>query len=384
MPFAKPVGVEVSCMPSNLRTRDCLIFAGGGTAGHLMPGLTAAEQLQREVFRLRIVFACGGKPLESTLIRRARMEMAVVPSRPRPRNWRDVIPCAWHNFRGYLKAEELLRNLRPLAVVGLGGYVSVPVAMAAVRRGVPLVLMEQNVIPGRATRLLARHAQAVCTSFLETANRLPAGSHIRLTGNPVREDIAQAKLRVDAAHAATPCLLVLGGSGGARTLNQQVPQALAGLGPQLQGWRVLHQCGPNEVEATRRLYAALGVDAEVTPFVADMPQTLAAAGLVVSRAGGTTLAELAAAGVPAVVIPYPHAADNHQLRNAQRMAASGACLVLDERQVGDDLPQRLRTAIAGLVANPVARSAMSAAMRRMSRPQAANDVTRVIRDIAGL
>jgi UDP-N-acetylglucosamine--N-acetylmuramyl-(pentapeptide) pyrophosphoryl-undecaprenol N-acetylglucosamine transferase len=371
-------------MPPPSRTRDCLIFAGGGTAGHLMPGLTAAKQLVREVLRLRIVFACGGKPLERTLIRQAKMELAVVPCRPRPRSWRDVIPCAWHNFRGYLKAEELLQTLRPLAVVGLGGYVSVPVAMAAVRRGVPLILMEQNVVPGRATRLLARHARAVCTAFLETANRLPTGSRIRLTGNPVREDIAQAKLRVDTAHASPPCLVVLGGSGGARTLNQQVPQALAGLNAELQGWRVLHQCGPNEVEATRRLYAALGVDAEVTPFVDDMPQTLATAGLVVSRAGGTTLAELAAAGVPAVVIPYPHAADNHQLRNAQRLAAGGACLVLDERQAGDDLPQRLRTAIGGLVTNPVARGAMSAAMRRLSRPQAANDVTRVIRDIAGL
>jgi UDP-N-acetylglucosamine--N-acetylmuramyl-(pentapeptide) pyrophosphoryl-undecaprenol N-acetylglucosamine transferase len=364
--------------------RDCLLFAGGGTAGHLVPGIAAAEQLLREVFRLRIVFATSGKPLERELIQRAKMEMVAVPCRPGPRSWRDVLPCAWYNLRGYLQAEDLLKMLRPRAVVGLGGYVSMPVASAAVRRGVPLVLLEQNVVPGRATRLLASHAQVVCTAFLETADRLPKNARIRVTGNPVRSGIAQPTLRVDTAHSAARCLLVLGGSGGARTLNQNVPRALAGLASELRGWHVLHQCGASEVEATRGLYAALGVDAEVTPFVPDMPQTLATAGLVVSRAGGTTLAELAAAGVPAVVVPYPHAADDHQLRNAQRMAAGGACVVLDERQANPDLAQRLHTAIAGLVTNPTARGAMSAAMLRMSRPKAADDVTRVIRDVAGL
>lgn len=364
--------------------RTCLIFAGGGTAGHLVPGLAAAEQLLEEIPRLRILFVAGGKPVERELVEQAGLEFVAIPCRPGPRRWRDLLPSAWHNFRGYLVAERLLARLAPRAVVGLGGYASVAVASAAVRRKVPLVLLEQNTIPGRATRRLAPFAHAVCTSFLETADHLPAGTRIRLTGNPIRRPMAGLAHRLDAAHADARRLLVLGGSGGAHSLNESVPRALAGLRSQLGGWRVVHQCGPNDVPATSRLYASLGIDAEVTPFVSDMPTMLSGAGLVVSRAGGTTLAELAAAGIPAVVVPYPHAADDHQRRNAQRLAAGGACVVLDERQAGVDMAQRLQAAIGGLVSSPSARQAMSAAMRRMARPEAAADVTRVIREAAGL
>lgn len=364
--------------------RANLIFAGGGTAGHLVPGLAAAEQLVREVPGLRILFATIGKPIERELVDAAGFELVAIPCRPGPRRWRDALPCAWHNLRGYLRAERLLKRLRPRAVVGLGGYASVPVASAAVRRGVPLVLLEQNVVPGRATRHLAPWAQAVCTAFLETADRLPPETRIRVTGNPIRAGFTQPTMRVDAAHAGPRCLVVLGGSGGARSLNQNVPRALAGLSSEFRGWHVVHQCGPQDVAATRDLYASLGIAADVTPFVPNMPQLLAAAALVVSRAGGTTLAELAAAGVPAVVVPYPHAADDHQLHNAQRLAAGGACLVLDERQPGPALADRLRVAIAGLVTNPAARRAMSAAMLRHSHPSAAADVVRVIRETAGV
>lgn len=363
--------------------RATLIFAGGGTAGHLVPGLAAAEHLVRELPGLRVLFATVGRVVERDLVASAGFDLVAVPCRPGPRRARDVLPCAWHNFRGYLRAERLLKRLRPRAVVGLGGYASLPVASAAVRRGVPLVLLEQNVIPGRATRHLARWAQAVCTAFLETAEHLPAEAKIRVTGNPIRDGFVRPTIRVDAAHPAARCLVVLGGSGGAHSLNENVPRALAGLGSELRGWRVVHQCGAQEVESTRELYAALAIPAEVTPFVPNMPHLLAAASLVVSRAGGTTLAELAAAGVPAVVVPYPHAADDHQLRNAQRLAAGGACLVLDERLPGPALSARLRSAIGNLVTNPAARQAMSAAMLRQSHPAAAADVVRVIREIAG-
>jgi UDP-N-acetylglucosamine--N-acetylmuramyl-(pentapeptide) pyrophosphoryl-undecaprenol N-acetylglucosamine transferase len=361
-----------------------VIFAGGGTAGHLVPGLTAAQQLLDELPGLRITFATAGKPLERELIAAASFPLETVPCRPGPRGWRDLVPCAWHNLRGYFKAQQLLKRLRPRLVIGLGGYASLAVASAAARRGVPLVLLEQNVIPGRATRLLAPFARVVCTSFLETADRLPRNCRVRLTGNPVRAGFAQRAVRVDAAHAGPECLVVLGGSGGAHALNEQVPRALAGLGSELTGWRVVHQCGAKDVAPTRALYSSLGIAAEVTSFVADMPKLLSRAALVISRAGGTTLAELAAAGVPAVVVPYPHAADNHQFHNAQRLAAGGACVLLDERQAGEALAERLRSAVGQLAANPAARQAMAAAMLRQSRPTAASDVVRILRETAGL
>jgi len=349
-----------------------------------VPGLAVAERLLEEMPLLRILFVAGGKAVERELVEQAGLEFAAVPCRPGPRRLRDVIPSAWHNLRGYLAAERLLGRLRPRAVVGLGGYASVAVASAAVRRGVPLVLLEQNTIPGRATRRLAPWARVVCTSFLETADHLPTGTRIRLTGNPIRPGVAGLSRRVDAGHADGRRLLVLGGSGGAHSLNETVPRALAGLQSGLGGWRVVHQCGPNDVPATRGLYASLGIDAEVTPFVSDMPAMLSEAGLVVSRAGGTTLAELAAAGVPAVVVPYPHAADDHQRRNAERLAAGGGCLVVDERQAGPDMAERLQAAIGGLVSSAAARRAMSASLRRMAQPEAALDVARVIREAAGL
>lgn len=364
--------------------RANLIFAGGGTAGHLVPGLAAAEALRRELPGLRIVFATAGKPLERELVAASGFPLEAIPCRPGPRHWYDVLPCAWHNFRGYLRAQQLLKRLRPRAVIGLGGYASLAMATAAARRKVPLLLLEQNVIPGRATRLLAPWARAVCTAFLETADRLPPDCRVRLTGNPVRSDFVRRKVRVDAAHAGPDCLVVLGGSGGAHALNEQVPRALAGLSSELYGWRVVHQCGSKDVATTRQLYASLGITAEVTSFVADMPKLLSLAALVISRAGGTTLAELAAAGVPAVVVPYPHAADNHQFHNAQRLAAGGACVLLDERQAGSAFGDRLRATVGQLATNPAARQAMAAAMLRQSRPDAASDVVRIIRDTAGI
>lgn len=365
-------------------SRTCLIFAGGGTAGHIMPGLAVAEQLIEELPRLRIIFAAGGKPLERELVTQAGLEFVAVPCRPAPRRLRDLPSSAWHNMRGYLAAERLLKRLAPRGVIGLGGYASVPMASAAVRRRVPLVLLEQNIMPGRATRRLALWARAVCTSYLDTADHLPPDTRIRLTGNPIRRPVAKLWRRVDAAHVSTQRLLVLGGSGGAHSLNESVPRALAGLRDQLAGWQVVHQCGPRDVSATLDLYESLGVEAEVTPFIDDLPKLLSATGLVISRAGGTTLAELTAAAVPAVVVPYPHAADDHQLRNAERLAGRGACLVLDERYPGPDISERLRTAIGSLMASLPARRAMSAAMRGLARPEAAADAARVIREAAGL
>jgi len=280
------------------------------------------------------------------------------------------------------------------AVVGLGGYASVPMARAAARWHVPLVLLEQNAIPGKATRWLARRAALICTAFEQTGGLLRCRCPIRMVGNPIRDGFCAklrgrgSKLRKEReptqpnlpsiAPLPPSQLLVLGGSGGARALNENVPRALYKIRGQLAGWKIVHQSGETELEATRSLYAKLDLPATVRPFLSDMPAALAATDLAVCRAGGTTLAELAATGIPAILLPYPHAADDHQAANARAFAADGGCITIDERDVPGRLDDQLADMLCFLLANEGLRERMSAAMCELARPNAADDVAELI------
>jgi len=306
-----------------------IVFSGGGTGGHLFPGLAVAEQLTAMIPRLRITFCGGGKPLERQAATDAGFEYFALPSRPLPHAAREAVSFVVENLAGYLAAGRFLREEHVSAVVGLGGYVSVPMARAAGRRDVPLVLLEQNAIPGRATRWLARRATLICTAFDETAAGLRCRCPVRVTGNPIRfgfdcdtqvtlstiaagpeerEGSSRSPITHSGAHWALKCpalaapplqLLVLGGSGGARSLNENAPRALYKVRRQLENWRIVHQSGQSDLDATKSLYRKFDLPATVVPFIDDMPAMLRATDLAVCRAGGTTLAELSAAGVPA-------------------------------------------------------------------------------------
>ena len=386
-----------------------VVFTGGGTGGHLFPGLAVAAELRSQLPAVRVTFAGGGKPLEREHTAAAGFEYLALPCRPMPRRVKDVLPFVVDNAAGWLAAGRFLKREHVAAVVGLGGYASVPMARAAAWHGVPLVLLEQNVVPGKANRWLARSAELICTSFAET--RVPAGARctVRFTGNPIRSypgaaGILEARraseecgrtrgashnprLRVGLPCDRTdgtslspkPLLLVLGGSSGAHALNQHVPRALARIRGLLAGWRILHQSGAAEVEATRAAYREVALDATVEAFVADLPAVMAAGGLAVCRAGGTSLAELAAAGVPAVLLPYPHAADDHQRRNAEVFAAAGGACVVDERECSGRLDERVAEAMTVVLGEPGRRAAMSAAMHGLARPHAAGEVAALIR-----
>jgi UDP-N-acetylglucosamine--N-acetylmuramyl-(pentapeptide) pyrophosphoryl-undecaprenol N-acetylglucosamine transferase len=381
-----------------------IVFSGGGTGGHLFPGLAVAERLAAMVPRLRITFCGGGKPFERKYVTGAGFEYLTLPVRPLPRGAREAVAFVVENLAGYLAAGRFLREQRVAAVVGLGGYASVPMARAATRRRVPLVLMEQNVMPGRSTRWLAHRATLVCTAFDETGVGLRCRCPVRATGNPVRAEFdrlgatgfASAGLTATLAKPVAPHagldlpppplvlrppdrqLLVLGGSGGARSLNENVPRALYKIRPQLAGWQIVHQSGESQFDSTRTLYAKLDLAATVVPFLGDMPVALAASDLAVCRAGGTSLAELAAAGVPAVLLPYPHATDDHQAANARHFAAGGGCVTIDEREVAGRLDDQLADMLCFLFANDDLRERMSAAMHELARPNAAEDVAELI------
>ena len=372
-----------------------IVFAGGGTGGHLFPGLAVAEQVVRLAPDARITFVGSGKPFEQRHVAAAGFEHLAVPCRPLPQGPREAVSFLLESMAGRLAAGRFLREETVNVVVGLGGYASVPMATAAGRRGVPLVLLEQNTVPGRATRWLARRASLVCVAWAPARSRLRCRCPVQVTGTPIRPCVWDATSRTDLQfvtkrrienppyESRERQLLVLGGSGGAQSLNENVPRALYRIRSRLDGWHVLHQSGEQGVGATRGLYRKLALEATVVDFTAEMPSMLAAAELAVCRAGGTTLAELTVAGVPAVLVPYPHATDDHQRHNAEMFARAGAAVMLDERAVVGRLDDHLSQAISQLLGDAARRRRMAAAMRRFGRADAAEQVAAMLLEVVG-
>lgn len=344
-----------------------LLLAGGGTGGHLFPAVALAEQLRREEPDSAVLFVGTERGLEFRLLPELGWPLRTVAMR----GWAGASLAARCKglaglVRSLLQSRHILSEFRPDVVVGVGGYASVPVLLAARLSGVPYLIHEQNAWPGLANRLLGRAAQRVCLSFPEAGQ---AFRHVRkvVTGNPVRAAMEQCP----ELPAGTPQLLVFGGSQGARAINR----ALVGALPQLQdlrgALRIVHQAGADEVETVQAGYREAGWAAaavEVVPFITDMAAAYAAASLVVCRAGATTLAELTACGRPAILIPYPYAAGNHQVANATALAAKGAALMIEESSL---TPADLGRLIASLLADPLRLASMAAAARSQSQRGAA-------------
>jgi UDP-N-acetylglucosamine--N-acetylmuramyl-(pentapeptide) pyrophosphoryl-undecaprenol N-acetylglucosamine transferase len=251
-------------------------------------------------------------------------------------------------------------------------------ARAAVARGLPTMLLEQNAVPSRVTRWFARSAAAICTSYPETASLLPPDARVHLTGFPVPPAIASlveavpAACRPPGAHRRR--LLVLGGNFCAASLNQVVPAALARSRHELTGWHLVHQTGAGQLQAVESQYQAAGIDALSVCFIDELAHVLGETDLAVCRPGGTTLAELAVAGVPALLLPHPDAADDYQLANAKFYAAAGGCRLLDERTCEGHLEELLAGQLERLLKADAERSEMARAMRNLSHPEAVQKI----------
>ena len=286
--------------------------------------------------------------------------------------------------RAVLQAARVLRRIRPAAAVGFGGYPSVPPLVASGRLGIPSVLHEQNAVLGRANRMLARRASAIATSFPET-ERIPdnRASLVTHVGNPVRAAIAAlrgAPYEAPAPHGPFR-LLVTGGSQGARIFADVVPAAVAAL-PEALRRRidVSQQCRPEDLAAVEHAYAGAGVDARLAPFFEDMPARLGEAHLVICRAGASTIAELAAAGRPAILVPLPIAADDHQSANGRALVAAGAAnMVVQQSFAPDRLSQELET----LMAEPAQLADRAAAAQSFARPDAAQALADLVEGLIG-
>jgi UDP-N-acetylglucosamine--N-acetylmuramyl-(pentapeptide) pyrophosphoryl-undecaprenol N-acetylglucosamine transferase len=341
-----------------------------------------ARQLLAGAPAARIVFAGSERAIDGGILDREGFELVRLPAASSADLRRRPAAFLRNNWRAWKAARALIKSLAPSAVIGCGGYASAAPALAARRSGIPLVLLEQNVVPGRATGWLSRCADRVCVSFEETPALLPRLASCIVTGNPVRAEIAQ--LADAATNPGTPRkLLVLGGSQGARTVNELMTDFAEKHISALRQWSLLHQTGQADFDDVRSRYAALPLQVTTRAFIEDMAAVYGDATLVVARAGATTLAELACCGVPALLLPHRHAIRDHQRRNAEHYAAAGAAeMVLETGNPAND-GELLARELRPLLDDADRLADMSAAMRRLARPHAAAAVCDVIAEITG-
>ena len=342
-----------------------LLLAGGGTGGHLFPAIALAEQFKSEEPQGEVLFVGTERGLEARMLPELGWALETIEmSGWAGRGFIGRFRVLGQLLKSLGQSRKILRNFDPDVVVGVGGYASVPVLLAAKTQGIPFVVHEQNAWPGLANRLLGRWAKRVCLSFDE-ADRAFHCSATVLTGNPVRSAMETCPVIDD----EKTCLLVFGGSQGARAINRAIVAAL----PMLEEWRgklqVIHQSGEQDYEETVQGYRDNNwQDVEVTPFIKDMVGAYAKSTLIVCRAGATTLAELTACGRPAILVPYPHAAAGHQSTNAMAMAARGAAMTMEEAGL---TPERLATLISGLLHDRTSIKTMASAARGLARRGAA-------------
>ncbi len=362
------------------------LFAGGGTGGHLFPGLAVVETLLRRDAAMRCLFVGSGRDVELQIVKAAGCEHIALSSPPSTRARRHPLRFLRDYHRARRTATALLKKLRPQAVIGLGGFACVPVVRAARRNRVPVILLEQNAIAGRATHWLSRRAAAVCHTFAEAVPPGRRGRNTIITGNPVRRIIAEL-----AASKSVPCddngnrrptLLILGGSQGSTAVNTVVLKAAESLNHELRGWHVLHQAGPRDADRVMTMYTQFGIEHTVATFFDDLPARYAVADVAVSRAGATTLAELACAGVPALLIPYPKAVKNHQQRNAEVFVQFGDAGIVTQNQHPEKTARDLAAMLRPLLVDEALRRRQSAAMRSLARPDAAERVADCVLAIA--
>ena len=354
-------------MPKGMR----LLLAAGGTGGHLFPGIAVAEAAQREA-GAEVLFVGTASGMEKDVVPRLGFALRLIPAEQlRGRSWWGRLHALWAALRGLRAAWQVVREFTPDLIFSIGGYASGPTVLAGWVRRVPCVLLEPNTIPGLTNRLLGRLATRICVGFPGTTRFFPAHKVI-CTGNPLRWSAGGPQARPPAQSAAFT-VLIFGGSAGAHRLNQTLPKALALLGADREKLRVIHQTGQADHAEVSATYTKLGVHAEVVPFIDTMQEAYAAADLVVCRAGAITVAELTALGKPAILIPYPYAADDHQRANAEVLVqARAARLVLDT----EFTPERMSQEIRALMTNRPRLEAMARAATALGRPDATNAVVR--------
>jgi UDP-N-acetylglucosamine--N-acetylmuramyl-(pentapeptide) pyrophosphoryl-undecaprenol N-acetylglucosamine transferase len=349
------------------------ILAGGGTGGHVIPALAIAQELQKQ-YSAQILFIGTARGIENRLVPAAGFELHLiqvgalknVSPQTKLKTLGDLPRAIWQSSR-------ILADFRSDIVVGVGGYASGPAMLAAIARRIPTLVFEPNFVPGLANRIVASFVSAAAVQFQETGRYF---HRCEVTGVPVREAFFNIS-----GPPASPRLLVFGGSQGAHAINQVVMQSAAELLSKVPGLRIVHQTGERDYNGALTAYANLGGGVDVHPFLDDMPGRFAHASLLLCRAGASTVGEVTAAAKPAIFVPFPRAADDHQKRNAEVLERAGAAVMIEESKFSRE---SLISTVASLFADPSKLEQMGAAARKLSHPNAARDIATMAARIAGV
>ena len=355
-----------------------VVIAGGGTGGHVYPGVAVAQEIRRRVPGAAVSFAGTSRGLESRIVPREGFELDVIRSaglkgKSIGSRLRGVglLPLSM------LDAWRILSRRRPRVVLGVGGYSSGPVVLMAALRGIPTMVLEQNAMPGFTNRRLARWVRAAAVTYEETLSYF--GKRGFVAGNPVRAEFFEESSKVDVRTSKVARVLIVGGSQGAHAINVAMVAAAPQLARAHGGVEIVHQTGERDLGVVREGYERVGITARTEPFLDLVAREMTAADLAICRAGATTLAELAACGLPAVLVPFPLATDDHQRKNAQVLADAGAAVLLDERQLSGD---SLAGAVGALLLDRARLAAMGQVMRRFARPDAAQRIVDRVLELA--
>ena len=354
------------------------ILAGGGTGGHVIPALAIANELKKS-YGAEVLFIGTARGIENRLVPAAGYPLRLVRVGQlknvslitRAKTALDLPRAVWD-------AGRMLDEFGPDVVIGVGGYASGPAMLAAVVKHIPTLAFEPNVVPGFANQVVARFVSGGAVHFEETAKYF---RHAEVTGVPVRQEFFEIPVLINQKRGGTPTLLVFGGSQGAHAINEAMIRCLPELLRQAPGIHIIHQTGERDYNDALVAYRAFGESAEVFKFIEDMPAAFARADLVVCRSGASTVAEITAAGKPAIFVPFPRAADDHQRVNAEALARLGAAVVVEESKLEGVW---LAETIAALLGDPRRLQAMSAAARELAHPDAARDIAAMAARVAGI
>jgi UDP-N-acetylglucosamine--N-acetylmuramyl-(pentapeptide) pyrophosphoryl-undecaprenol N-acetylglucosamine transferase len=354
-----------------------VIIAGGGTGGHVIPALAIARELQ-SLYSADIQFIGTARGIENRLVPKAGFELKLVQVGALNNvSLATRLKTLFDLPRAVLSARRILVEFRPDVVIGVGGYASGPAMLAAVLRGTPTVAFEPNVVPGFANRAVAKFVTAAAVHFQETAQFF---RNAQVTGVPVRKEFFNIAPRTS---PQSPTLLITGGSQGARALNRAVNSALPQLLQRVPELRIVHQTGERNYNEVRAAYEKSGMSSqfEVSPFIDDMPAAFGRADLLLCRSGASTVAEVTAAGKVAIFVPFPHAADDHQRKNAEALSSRNAAVLIPEAEL---TPDRLVDAVAGLLNDSARLREMSAVSKSLLHRDAAGEIARMAAKAAGI
>lgn len=356
-----------------------VILAGGGTGGHVIPALAIAQEL-RSRYHAEVLFVGTQRGIEIRLVPAAGFQLHLIQVGALNRvDLATRLKTVLDLPRALMESAKLIREFRPNVMIGVGGYASGPAMLTAAMMSVPTIAFEPNVVPGFANRMVAPMVSAAAVHFEATCHYF---RNCHVTGVPVRQEFFHVPARPPVGSKDTrPTLLVFGGSQGAHAINQAVLDALPKLMEAVPGIHVIHQTGERDYVPAQEVYLRTMISAEVSPFIDDMPGAFARADLLVCRSGASTVAEITAAGKPAIFVPLPTAADDHQTQNAATLADGGAARLLPQSELSSD---RLVNEIAELLRDRARLAAMAEAARRFAHPDAAARIAALAARTAGV